>query len=350
MKILHLNFDLGTKVEKNSHGGIENFIYNLHNALLKRGYDSDVLARYDSKVDRLIVFNGNYTEDPNIETGEDFLGAADFRYCADFLQHVHDNNYDIIHSHARPLSVFSEFVNKPIVTTLHLPVNWFWYKELGDINHHENKFVAVSNSQIEPYSKEGIVVNRVIYNGVPVKENHPFSETHGDYLLYLGRMSKGKGPHIAIDVAKKLDMPLKIAGGYSSTSETTFFNEFIKPRIGDKIEYLGHVGECKEELYMNAKCLLFPSILEESFGLVPVEAGMTGTPTICFSIGATPEIIIDNTTGFLIENVGDVDAMCEAVSKIEKIDRNFCRKNMIDRFSLDSMVSNYIDLYEEILR
>jgi glycosyltransferase involved in cell wall biosynthesis len=104
--------------------------------------------------------------------------------------------------------------------------------------------------------------------------------------LFLSRISPEKGPHLAIEVAKKLGMRLIIAGNVDTVDEQ-YFRKEILPRIdGDQIKYAGEVDfERKIELLTEAYCLLAPITWAEPFGLFMIEAMACGTPVDCHESG-----------------------------------------------------------------
>ena len=87
----------------------------------------------------------------------------------------------------------------------------------------------------------------------------------------------------------------------------------------------------KVKLYQEAKAFLFPVSWEEPFGLTMVEAMATGTPVIGFNRGAVSEIIEDEKTGFVVENV---DQMVNRLKQIDQIDRSRCRQRVEENFPL----------------
>jgi glycosyltransferase involved in cell wall biosynthesis len=115
----------------------------------------------------------------------------------------------------------------------------------------------------------------------------------------------------------------------------------------DRIIYVGSVGpEKRDELLGGAYVLLHPINFNEPFGLSVVEAMACGTPVIAFNRGSMQEIISNHVTGFL---VNDLNEMVEAVLKTKQLDRFQCRKLTEERFSVDRMVQDYIEIYEKII-
>ena len=111
------------------------------------------------------------------------------------------------------------------------------------------------------------------------------------------------------------------------------------------------VGEldhrAKVALLKDAQAMLMPSGWNEPFGLVMIEAMLTGTPVIAMASGSAPEIVDDGTTGVLVR---DVDQMAAAISRAAALDRTRCRARAVMRFSASRMAAEYLDAYESIVR
>ena len=117
-------------------------------------------------------------------------------------------------------------------------------------------------------------------------------------------------------------------------------------RQGVALRFVGEADFAgKTEYLKKAKCLLFPILWEEPFGLVMVEALACGTPVAAFRRGSVPEIIQDGDSGFIVDNV---DEMVEAVGKTETISAEKCRESVEKRFSVERMVDEYESAFEKI--
>ena len=73
----------------------------------------------------------------------------------------------------------------------------------------------------------------------------------------------------------------------------------------------------------------------------------TGTPVIAFDRGSVKEIIINNKTGFIVNNV---EEMVNKIKEIDKIDRQECRKHVEQNFSLENMIINYEKTYKKYVK
>jgi glycosyltransferase involved in cell wall biosynthesis len=251
---------------------------------------------------------------------------------------------DLIHDHSVLGPILSDhYTELPVVTTIHGELNG----ELRDIYERvapKVAVVAVSHAQRKPAPE--LRVARVIHHGIDVSD-FPIGNGDGGYLLFLGRLSPDKGAGRAIEVARKADVPLLLAGKMREPWERDYFEARVAPFLSEQIQYLGEVGhERKLELLAGARALVFPIRWNEPFGLVMIEALACGTPVLAFHEGAAPEVVDHGRTGFLCQDEGE---MADAVLRLDQLDRGACRAAVEGYFSTARMVDEHIDLYEELL-
>src|SRR3989344_2619551 len=257
------------------------------------------------------------------------------------LKKAEKGEYDILHIHpadrALPLSLSHE--NIKIVYTLHDPI-YPWRAEIFKMFQSSNQYyVSISDSQRKPARNLNYL--STIYNGIQLEE-FPFSEEYDDYLLFVGRLHPEKGVAEAVEAAKLADEKLLIVGPPVTGA---YWDTRIKPYLGDKIKYIGHVDyKDLDQYYRRAKALLVPIQWEEPFGLVMIEAMACGAPGIAFRRGSVPEVIKDGKTGFIVDTI---DEMAEAIKKINIIKRSDCRRHVEENFSSEKMIARY---EEEFLR
>lgn len=167
-----------------------------------------------------------------------------------------------------------------------------------------------------------------------------------DRLLYVGRFSKFKQPHMAIQVAKRSNLPIDLVGG-TFIDDINYLKEIESMCNGNNIAIYKDVGhDFKIKKMQEAKCLIFPSKMGEPLGLVAQEAMACGCPVIATRDGAIPEVVLHNETGFICDTE---EQMVEAIKNIDKIDPLKCRKHVEDNFSRLKMAENYVRLYQRIL-
>jgi len=218
--------------------------------------------------------------------------------------------------------------------------------------------IAISKWMSSIYQTQGFT-SKFVYNGIEL-EKYPFKAEKTDKLLFVGRFDKFKQPHLAIDVARKLDVELDLVGG-TFVQDPAYVEELKRQSLG-KIHFHPDVShEVKVGFMQNAKCLLFPSAMGEPFGLVAAEAMSTGTPVVALNDGAIEEVVQE---GGIVCDVFNkemtpqglrysikrdpADAMLEALSKIGSVKPEYARKNA-ERFSRKNMALAYETLYKEIL-
>lgn len=278
---------------------------------------------------------------------------------------------DIVHiySNEEELAMpFSALCNRPVIFSHHDPFNFLVkYKSIMPKYKYLN-WVSISYAQRKGMPLDTNWVGN-IYHGLSTAAYTPASKPDSDYFAYLGRIIEPKGVHLAINAVNQYNsgssdpIGLKIAGKhYSDHGKDTYWKKHILPMIDDKISFVGHISESseKQNFLANAKALLVPSIFEEPFGMVAIEALACGTPVIALNSGALPEIINRKDVGIIaakeFDNNGSIDEVLttgnivDAMKQVDSIDRQLCRSYFEQRFSLETMVNAYHALYERVLK
>ena len=334
-------------VPPKKYGGIEITIETIANELIKRGHKVTLFASGNSKTKAKLksVFPKSLFEMKVdwYHRSQNLINVANaFKYADEF---------DVIHNHAGDNGLlFSEITKTPVLTTLHNVLPNPKQKDSDEyitMKYFSQKtnFVSISfNQRKQTDLKLNCVSN--IYNGININ-NFSFNTKPKNYLVWLGRIHHGKGLWNAINVAKISNEKLIIAGNITCKTDEEYFQSVKSIIDGKQIKYIGEVDlKEKNELLRNAKALLFPTIWEEPFGLVMIEALACGTPVIGFDKGSVSEIVQHNKTGFVVK---DDQQMTEAIKNIPKINRLDCRKHIEDNFTIEKMVDNYERVYEKIL-
>ena len=251
---------------------------------------------------------------------------------------VHDaaTDCDIIHVQSAQAATLSRFVRQPVVLTLHGP-HQAALSELYTFYPHVH-YVCISDAQCK---QERMPKMRTIHHGIDIRR-YRLVERKQQYLSFIGRISPIKGTHLAIDVARRTGIPLKIAGEVQPVNRE-YFERKIKPEIdGRLIEYIGPANlEAKNELLGNSMAMLFPIQWNEPFGLVMVEAMACGTPVLAMPGGSVQEIVRNGTSGYICRSVREMTKRLGELS----LDPVAIRAYVEENFSIERMVSAYLDLY-----
>lgn len=353
-------------ISPESTGGTEAFAQLLTEGLVEKGVDTTLFATSDSKTSAKLesVCSSKQT------TGV-FEGDLDTRIPYQIFQagNVIEKSmeFDVIHNnyfHFYLLSTLSRLTDKPVVTTMH---NHYWQlpnlKSILSKTQVKEKDIVVFSSKAAQKLSENLFDSEVIYHGINI-EDFPYSPKSGDYFFWFSRISPSKGIKDAIDASFRGNFHLTIAGGMPIRSEEKdYFRVNVEPNFSSGIKYAGSPKESeKKSLYGNAKALIFPTYLEEQFGLVMVEAMACGTPVIAYNRGAVSEVVQDGMTGFIIDPDNEdrpgkgswiikskgIAGLVEASKRIGEIDRSACRAHVNNLFNSKRMIMEYIDLYQRL--
>ncbi|PPS42834.1 glycosyltransferase family 4 protein [Chroococcidiopsis sp. TS-821] len=332
---------LWERVPPPAYGGIELVVGLLTDELVRRGHEVTLFASGDSIT--LAKLESVHPQALRLDTTVKEYDV----YAMLQLSKVYEraSEFDIIHSHMGHAALpYANLVKTPTVHTLHgvfTPDN-----EKLFMHARHQPFVSISNAQREP--KLNLNYIATVYNGIDLN-NYEFYPRSQDppYLAFLGRLSPEKGPHIAIEIAKRSGWRLKMAGKIDVV-DRDYFEREIKPHIdGKQIEYLGEANHAQKcELMGGAVATLFPITWREPFGLVMIESMATGTPVIAMELGSTPEIIVRGQTGFLCRTI---DECIAAIDKAPQLNRFVCREHVVKNFSVQRMTDGYEAVYQQIL-
>jgi glycosyltransferase involved in cell wall biosynthesis len=332
------------------YGGTERIVSLLTEGLVESGHDVTLFASGDSHTKaKLISIFPQSLGNNGFAKGSSLLPLLQYRECL-----LRQDDFDIIHNHSQYLGLFMfEKAKSKVVHTWH----GSFYKDETTAEKRlvlekfkDSNFISISNNQREAMPELNYI--QTVYNAIDVSE-YPFVESPKDaYLLWLGRITKKKGPLEAIKVAKELNMPLVVSGAIDPIDQE-YFDSVIKPELNtDLITFYPELKRMEDvrKLYQNALCTLYPISWHEPFGLVMVESMACGTPVVAYKIGSVPEIIIDGKTGFVVDSDLGMEGLKNAVNKISQIKRADCRKDVEARFSKERMTRDYVEAYKKTLK
>ena len=321
-------------------GGAEQVLTQLDQALVAAGHRSIVIAQEGSRTAGTLV---PVPAEPISDGVRERVWEAHRWTIAEALQRW---PIDLVHLHGLDFYGYLPLPGVPALVTLHVPLTWYPPEALR-VRRPDTWLHCVSRAQHETWPKTANLLPP-IDNGVPVDRLSGRHAKRG-FAMFLGRICPEKGVHLAIEAAKRADVPLVIAGevfGYEA--HRRYFQDEVLPRLDARRRFIGPVVLArKRRLLAAAQCLVVPSVVPETSSLVAREALACGTPVVGFRTGALPDAIEHGRTGFLVDTLED---MANAIRLSRDLDPDVCRAAARQRFSLEAMTGRYFDLYERLAR
>ncbi len=325
------------------YGGIERIIDILVRSYREKKIEVGLLAHKDSTVgaNAMLSWPGKKSQSK----------IDSIKNMSTMLRAYKDFQPDVIHSFSRILYLLPLMFNK-------VPIVMSYQREPGEKNIRRAKTIDRNNKLSFTGCSQYICANGIrgggewtaIHNCIEINKYSFQSEVSQDApLVFLSRLDRIKGAHHAIEVAKKTNQRLVIAGNYAKSGpEADYYLNIIKPELGkNRIEYIGPVDDFQKNILLgSAKAMIVPIEWNEPFGIVFIEALACGTPVISSPTGALPEIVNSGEHGYLCHGI---DQLCNAVENINKIDRKACRQRVEACFSAEIVADKYLSLYKNVL-
>ncbi|WP_264597275.1 glycosyltransferase family 4 protein [Rhodoblastus acidophilus] len=316
------------------YGGIERIVDMLARGLEARGHQVTLFAHEESvSAGRLVPWPGR-SSGSRLDT---------LRNASILAAHVARERFDVVHS-------FSRLAYLAPILPARTPKIMSYQREISPrttrLAHAASRgtlqFSAISRWMIEPVKHIGSW--SIVPNGVDLATYtfQPQAATDAP-LVFLGRIEEIKGPHLAIEIARRTGRRLVIAGNIPAEKKA-WVEAHVLPHVdGDAIRYIGPVDDAqKNALLGRAAAFLMPILWEEPFGIVMAEALACGTPVVGLRRGAVPEVVVDGVTGFVRD---DVEGLVAALGHVESLSRAACRADTEARFSAEPIVAAYEAMY-----
>lgn len=333
-----LTADPELPVPPKHYGGIERIVDMLARGLVARGHDVTLFAHPESSsAGRLIPWPGTSS----------VSNADRLRNAATLAGWVMRNRVDLVHS-------FSRIAYLTPILPMGLPKLMTYQRAISPrtvrLGHKLSRgtlaFTAISEWMMQHVKHIGHWT--MIPNGVPL-DAYAFRSTVAPDapLVFLGRIEEIKGPHLAIEIARRTGRRLIIAGNIPN-EKRAWVETHVLPHVdGDRVRYIGPVDDKqKNALLGEAEAFLMPILWEEPFGIVMAEALACGTPVLGLARGAVPEVVEHGVTGFVER---DIDGLVAAVDHLPSLERSACRARCKRLFSAEAVVQGYLSVYAQML-
>lgn len=330
-----------------------NLMIQLAKGLADKGHQITIFAPKGSHINYPNITVESLSLEPFVTTEpefQNFLGnmslimhglhmLQDWQMAQAMFEQARQGRFDVLHFHHPEvgLPLARHFKDVPTLYTLHDPLD---QESIQVYQLHltpNQSFVAISQQQI--HQAQELPIKAIIHHGINLPEIDPTIQPD-DSLLFVGRIVPEKGVKEAIEIARRSNRRLTIIGPVYPTSQG-YFDKDIKPHLNQRIRHLGTRNHSELSRYFQrAAAVLTPVQWDEPFGMTTIEAMANGAPVISLNRGAAPEIIIDQETGFIANNL---DEMVEAVKNLPSISRKRCRQHIEANFS----TAKYVEAMEK---
>jgi glycosyltransferase involved in cell wall biosynthesis len=325
-------------VPPKNYGGTELVVYELVEGLVRRGHEVTLFATWDSRTSatlRSLYDEPRWPPDP----------MHDLNHVSWAMQQVRDGGYDLVHAHSAIALALSRVVSEiPLLYTLHHVRDETYSSYYGFFP--DPQYIAISADQASrevPLEKL-----EVIHHGLDPNRYECVAQAEA-HVCFIGRFSDIKGPHTAIDVAALAGVPIRVAGEIHPPDREYAEREVLPRLEAPHVTFVGSIGMSeKVPFFRSARALLVPITWNEPFGLVMVEAMLSGCPVVAFPRGSVPELVESGVTGFIVESEQEMAETIRPGGPLDRFDRRACRQRAVERFSTDKMVTRHEALYERV--
>ncbi|HEX5436274.1 MAG TPA: glycosyltransferase family 4 protein [Gemmatimonadaceae bacterium] len=322
-----------------AYGGTELMIYHLTEGLVQRGHQVTLFATGDSDSSaelRYLYRTAQWPPDP----------LSDMNHVTWAFSQLRDGDYDLVHAHSAGALACSRLVPwLPVVYTLH----HVRQQELSAYYGHFTApyYVAISHDQ----ARREVPLCRVdvVHHGLDAGDYDCTSEP-GRYACFIGRFAPVKGLPTAVGAAAMAGVPIRVAGE-AHPVDADYYAREVAPRLAEHhVSFLGSIGLAqKAPLLRDARALLAPIEWNEPFGLVMIEAMLSGCPVVGYARGSIPELVEQGVTGFVVRDQQEMADVIRDGGAAERFDRVRCRARAIERFDASRMVEAYERVYERVM-
>lgn len=318
------------------YGGTELVVHELCRVLADAGCDVTLFATGDSSPPPGVRLRsrtplGSWPPEP----------WTDLEHALWAVREIARGGYDVVHVHAPTCLPLLAELDVPVVCHLHHareePLAAFYRRHASP----RVRYVAISERQAALHPELDC---NVVHHGLD--ETRYWTAPDEGYAMFLGRLSRVKGPLDAVLAARAAHVPLRVFGTFHGEDGVHDVHALKHELQTPGVHHLGEIGfAAKASQLSRARALLFPIAWEEPFGLALIEAMLSGTPVLAYPRGSVPELIEEGVTGFIAHDAAE---MAELLGHLGGFDRERCRARAIERFSARRMGERVLSVYTEL--
>ena len=330
-------------VPPDGYGGTELILHELAEGFVEAGHDVVLFATGDSTTRAELRWLYKTAVWPPAT-------LVDLNHVSWALQQVRARGpFDVVHVHSAVALAFARIAPElPLVYTIHHARD----EELSAFYQSFPSVQYIAISEAQRAAEVRLPRVRVIHHGLdPALYRWAHEAVDPPYVCFVGRLACVKGAHTAIDVAERTGLPIKVAGEVHPP-DAAWAASHLQSRL-DKphVSFMGPIGlDEKVPLLRGARALLAPIEWDEPFGLILIEAMLSGCPVVAFGRGSVPELVEPGVTGFVARDARDMAEIIRPGGPLDGFDRRRCRERAMGRFSRARMIADHEALYANLRR
>lgn len=169
--------------------------------------------------------------------------------------------------------------------------------------NHFISLSAKSEDVLRPYLSKRARIHR-LPNGIDWTRPEPIDAAANKAILYVGRLDQEKGVQLLAQVAAQLRLPVVFVGDGPLRGEIEAMPGMTVTGWVARDDVRRHIAQ--------ARCLVFPSLWYETYGLVVGEAAAYGIPAVISDVSAPAERVEDGVSGWVFRS-GEPDDLARCL-------------------------------------